>query len=148
MGLSDTSLTFKIPANYAAAVEPGSVLDRLIKQSGQMWAEVRDRTRHPVLLSLDGDWRGKVFELSLPDGEGHPFWRIREHQLTPAESHEFGEAQTRLRYHIGDLMQLTGEEVEGFAPYMRVCAYVFSGRKADEWNVCTEKVRAKVERAD
>jgi hypothetical protein len=123
-------------------------LDKLIKQSGEMWAGVRDRTQSPLLLSLSGDWRGKVFELSLPEGEGHPFWRINERQLTSEESETFGQAIGVRCQRIGDLMQVVGESVNGAAPYMRVCAYIFNGRKYNEWNICTERVRAQVELED
>jgi hypothetical protein len=117
------------------------MLDRIIKQNGEMWADVRDRTDSPVLLSLTGRPLDKVYELTLPKGEGHPFWRISERHLTTEEAADLQAQKTRMRYEVGDLQLAARIGMEGY--FALVQAYVFNGR-VPRWNCVTEDVKVTI----
>lgn len=60
-------------------------VQKLIEESGEMWEAMRDRVTSPVLLQVPEQPTGRVYELSLPAGGKHPFWRVSERDLTEEE---------------------------------------------------------------
>lgn len=112
---------------------------KLIEESGEMWEAVRDRENSPVLLQVPEQPTGCVYELSLPAGENHPFWRVLERELTPEE----GASRMRFlesgAYRFGDLMS---RDVKG--SYFRVRAYVFNGRREAEWDISVDHVTVEI----
>lgn len=109
----------------------------LIEESGEMWEAARDRTNSPVLLQVPNQWAGLVYELSLPAGEKHPFWRVTERELTSDER----ATQTFFLLHgpyLGDLINV------GDGSYLRVRAYVFNGRKDGAWDHSVDHVNVEI----
>lgn len=112
----------------------------IIEDSGEMWAAARDRTTSPVLVQVSDGTRGNVFELSLPPGEGHPFWRVSERPLTEDEREKFRAFRARKVYGIGDLMRVS----DG---YFRVRAFVYNARQQDAWNIGCDRVTVEITEA-
>lgn len=120
------------------------VLDRIIKQSGEMWEQVRPRQNSPVLVKLDNE-DGMVFELTLPEGEGHPFWRINERKLRPDEFEDFHNSRMRHwtpEWVMGGLTPLSD------GVYILTRGYIYNGRAAYKWSPTIERVRVQVERIE
>lgn len=115
-------------------------LDRIIKQSGGMWAETADRTQTPVLLVPNIVRGEKVFELTLPVGEGHPFWRVNERALTEDEYKELSAAfESQRLMSPGTIHQVWPGPV-----YRLVTYFIRDGRRSG-WNVATRPVRVTIE---
>lgn len=117
---------------------------RMIKESGEMWESVRDRTDSPVLITKSMVTHFPVWELSLEPGAHHPYWTVIERELTEEESEELKEAyHSRKIDQVGSIM---GGVVEGTNFMVR--AYVKNGRKPADmgWTVSTDRVKVVVER--
>ena len=109
----------------------------LIEESGEMWESARDRLNSPVLVQVSERPSGFAYELSLPKGESHPFWRVTERELTPSER----AARTYFLIHgpyLGDLINV------GDGSYLRVRAYVFNGRKDGAWDHSVDHVNIEI----
>ncbi len=106
-------------------------LNKIIHDSGKDWETQRDRSKSPLLFKFDTDPDGKVFELSLPKGEGHPFWRVIERGMTPEERTSFVEFSRPWRgsscYPVGSYL------MPDEAKKMPVRGYIFNGRTPDVW---------------
>lgn len=120
------------------------VLDRIIKQSGEMWEAARPRQDSPVLVKL-ANGAGNVYELTLPKGEGHPFWRVNERGLTPDEAEEFFHST---RSSKGPEWEMGGLAPMGDGVYMHTRAFIYNGRWENRWMPSVERVRVQIERVD
>lgn len=101
-------------------------LNRMIHESGEIWSDGRDRTANPVLVKLDEIVPGKLFELTLPKGEDHPYWRVVERDMTTDEVTAFNAwyaSLIRQPKHIGELMS-EDHPIRG---------YIFNGRMGNQW---------------
>lgn len=106
------------------------VLDRIIRESGEMWSGWRDRTANPVLVKLDEAAPGKLFELTLPPNEGHPFWRINERGMTPEEVESFLAWKADHRRQP-EMTRIGGVVSEGEGHPVR--GFIFNGRAPGRW---------------
>jgi hypothetical protein len=115
---------------------------KLIEESGEMWEAMRDRISSPVLIQVDEQPSAFAYELSLPAGEHHPFWRVLERELTPEEDASRMRFLESGAYRFGDLMS---RDVKG--SYFRVRAYVFNGRREAEWDISVDRVEVEIVRS-
>lgn len=95
-------------------------LELLVETSGAMWTYSANREFSPVLLRTPQSGDGMIYELTLPKGEGHPYWRVRERAMTWDEREGYAKALA-----LGTLHPM------GFAfdeKYL-VRGHVFNGRR-------------------
>jgi hypothetical protein len=112
----------------------------MIEESGEMWEAMRDRINSPVLIQVDEQPSAFAYELSLPAGEHHPFWRVLERELTPEEdASRIAFLSRGTTYRLSDLMS---RDVKG--SYFRVRAYVFNGRREAEWDISVDHVTVEI----
>lgn len=130
--------TKAVREQIARRYETNETINRMIEESGEMWASMRDRTVSPVLVKVDHRPTAFAYELTLPKGEGHPFWRVSERELTPEESSLFEAFRRERVYALGDLINHN----EG--SYFRVRAYVFNGRKEGAWDISVDCVDVEI----
>jgi hypothetical protein len=109
----------------------------LIEESGEMWEAVRDRVNSPVLLQVPDQPAGYVYELSVPAGEKHPFWRVSERELSPEEDMN-RQSFISDAYSSGTLLPTDGSS------YFRVRAYVFNGRRDSQWDISVDRVNIEI----
>jgi hypothetical protein len=109
-------------------------VNRFIQEMGAIYAAEGDRDTSPILFKADDMNSGTVFELSLPKGEGHSFWRVRERELTPDEVAALTQEKKNRAYMpwiIGSTMPDEDYRVRG---------YVYNARCRNKWNVSVDKV--------
>lgn len=104
---------------------------RFLDEMGEGYAVEGDRDACPILFKADNENAGVLFELSLPKGEPHPYWRVREREMSTDEVmslvHEKVFAQLK---SIGSMM--TDE--------YKVRGYVYNARVRNKWNVSVDRV--------
>lgn len=112
-------------------------VSRFLDEMGAIYAAEGDRDTSPILFKADDINGGKVFELSLPKGEPHPYWRVHEREMTPDEVVGLVREKTnrvsvfqRRPWSIGATV---GDEY-------KVRGYVYNARVRNEWNLSGEKV--------
>jgi len=110
---------------------------RFIEEMGARYAAEVDRDTSPILFKADDEPSGMLFELTLPKGEPHPYWRIREREMSHAE-------QIALVMFRGSFSRI-GAEPFGVGRLMvderfRIRGYVFNARRRDEWSLSVDRV--------
>lgn len=104
---------------------------RFLDEMGVEYAERGDCDTSPILFKADNENAGTLFQLSLPKNEPHPYWRVRERDMTADE-----------------VMQLVHEKVFGglksigsmMTDEYKVRGYVFNARIRNKWNLSVDKV--------
>lgn len=94
-------------------------INRAIEQRGETWADGVDRTQTAVLLTTDCARGAEVGEMTLPPGEGHPYWRVRKRPMTEEEWHDLG---GNSHWPVGSYIKTAG------GTFLRVDYYVKHGR--------------------
>jgi hypothetical protein len=120
------------------------IVERMIKESGEMWEAARDRTYpgNAVLIRLDTP---TVYELTLPKNEHHPFWRVNERPLEPDEYTAYRLAWVEGNLHgIGDMIDMRDMRDMRDGIFYRTRAHVYNGRAAHRWNDSMEQVRVTI----
>lgn len=104
---------------------------RFLDEMGAGYAADGDRDTVPILFKADNENAGTVFELSLPKGEPHPYWRIREREMTADEVVGLVRDKTFAGLRpIGSMM----------SDRYRIRGYVFNARLRNEWNASVDGV--------
>lgn len=104
---------------------------RFLDEMGAIYAEENDRDISPILFKADDENGGKIFELTLPKGEPHPYWRVREREMTSDE--------------VAALIEKKMQHMKLFGTAWGVCfilpdtqykvrGYVYNARQRNKWN--------------
>jgi hypothetical protein len=112
---------------------------RFLDEMGQLYAAEGDRDVSPILFKADDENDGKVFELSLPKGEPHPFWRVRERKITPNEIRSLVQKKTEQPRTLGREFWGVGSAI--FDSQFRVRGYVYNARQRNRWNISIERIQ-------
>jgi hypothetical protein len=107
-------------------------VNRFIQEMGAVYAEEGDRDVSPILFKADDQLAGMLFELTLPKGEPHPYWRVREREMAQGEI--MGLATMKADRRVAIRMLLGGD------PDYRIRGYVYNARLRNEWNFSVDKV--------
>jgi hypothetical protein len=107
-------------------------VNRFIQEMGAVYAEEGDRDVSPILFKADDEPAGMLFELTLPKGEPHPYWRVREREMTQGEI--TGLATMKADRRVAIRMLLGGD------PDYCIRGYVYNARLRNEWNFSVDKV--------
>jgi hypothetical protein len=108
-------------------------INRFIQEMGAVYAEEGDRDVSPVLFKADDEPAGMLFELTLPKGEPHPYWRVREREMTSGEV-------VGLTIMKADLTPWVIGTLVGDDTHYRIRGYVYNARLRNEWNFSVDKV--------
>jgi hypothetical protein len=108
-------------------------VNRFIQEMGAVYASEGDRDVSPILFKADDEPDGMIFELTLPKGESHPYWRVRERQMTPQEVTGIAAwKDTKVLEGAWHIKTLVGSE-------FRVRGYVYNARERGKWNLSVGK---------
>lgn len=113
---------------------------RFLDEMGGMYAEQGDRDTSPILFKANDENGGTLFELSLPKGEPHPYWRVREREITPDEVVALIQEKADRARLFDDKPWGIGAAITGTE--YRVRGYVYNARARNEWNLSVDKVEA------
>lgn len=108
-------------------------VQRFLNEMGAIYAEECDRDTSPILFKADDKNGGMVFELSLPKGEPHPYWRVREREMMPDEV----AALTQTKKERGDIPWTIGSIIISGLCY-RVRGFVYNARLPNKWNLSVD----------
>lgn len=112
-------------------------VNRFIQETGEVYAEQDDRDVSPILFKADDEPMGSVFELTLPKGEPHPYWRVREREMVPEEVAGLATMKA------GDHSVFAGKQW-GIGSILgsdfKVRGYVYNARVRNAWNLSVDKV--------
>lgn len=104
-------------------------LKRIIEKSGAMWAASSfDRTITPVLVHLCNAADEVIYELWMETGAAHPYWTVRERELTDEEAFEVMKAAQGDRAQFSVRLMPSETHYEGFG----AVAWIKNGR-SDRW---------------
>lgn len=120
------------------------VIDRMIKDSGEMWWIVRARNDSPVLITKEVVRGATVWELTMEEGAKHPYWTIHERSLTDDEWRELG--NNRGITPIGTIYPIASSDYK----HRIVRAYIKNGRMPamSGWTISTEPVKVIIEKVE
>lgn len=105
---------------------------RFLDDMGAIHAEQGNRDVSPILFKADDEDGGKLFELSLPKGEPHPYWRVREREMTPDEIVALVQ-EKKDRAHMPWAVGSTISDRQ-----YRVRGYVYNARIPNKWNLSVD----------
>lgn len=118
-------------------------VNRFIQETGAGYAEDGDRDISPILFKADDESDGMLFELTLPKGEPHPYWRVRKREMTAEEIRSLAvmRAEEVLRserppWTIGKNVGNVGNA----GPSFIIRGYVYNARLRGKWNFSVDKV--------
>jgi hypothetical protein len=111
---------------------------RFLDEMGEIYAAEDDRDVSPILFKADDENGGKIFELSLPKGEPHPYWRIREREMTPDEVASLTRKKEEQPKTLGREFWGVGSPI--FDTQFQVRGYVYNARQRNKWNLSVERV--------
>lgn len=120
------------------------VVKRFLDEMGAGYAEDGDRDISPILFKADDVNGGTLFELSLPKGEPHPYWRVREREMTPDEVVSLMQEKSNNALLFRSGLWGTGPVqtwgVGSTVPdtHYRVRGWVFNARVRNEWNLSVD----------
>jgi len=112
-------------------------VNRFIHEMGATYAEEGDRDVSPILFKADDDPAGMLFELTLPKGEPHPYWRVREREMTAAEINGLAQMKTEQSLRV-ELLSLSA--VKNVGSLFSFRGYVYNARLRDRWNFSFDRV--------
>lgn len=107
---------------------------RFLDEMGAGYAAEGDRDVSPILFKTDDMNGGTLFELTLPKGEPHPYWRACEREMTHAEVTALARVKTD-RVRLCGVGSMVGD-------MYRVRGYVYNARERNKWNVSVDVVEA------
>lgn len=108
-------------------------VNRFLDEMGERYAADGNRDISPILFKADDGNGGMVFELSLPKGEPHPYWRVREREMIPDEV----AALMQTKKERGDIPWTIGSIIISGLCY-RVRGFVYNARLPNKWNLSVD----------
>jgi hypothetical protein len=111
-------------------------VNRFIQEMGAVYAEEGDRDVSPILFKADDESAGMLFELTLPKGEPHPYWRVRERQMTTDEISALAVMKAEYGRGFGREEWGIGTEI---GSSFRIRGYVYNARQRNAWNVSVDR---------
>lgn len=112
-------------------------VNRFIQEVCGVYAEEGDRDVSPILFKADDEPLGTLFELTLPKGEPHPYWRVREREMTPDEAAALAKMKASGHIIIKGMQWAIGSIL---GSDFKVRGYVYNARVRNDWNLSVDKV--------
>lgn len=110
---------------------------RFLDEMGAVHAERCDRDISPILFKADDKDGGPLFELTLPKGEPHPYWRVREREMTSDEVVSLAGLKAS---QVGAFGGRPGIGFTILGSSYRLRGYVYNARVPTEWNISVDDV--------
>lgn len=112
-------------------------VNRFIEEMGAVYAEEGDRDVSPILFKADNESAGMLFELTLPKGEPHPYWRVREREMTPEQVTSL--ASLKATYSDSPPESNSLKVGMALGSSWKIRGYVYNARERGVWNLSVDK---------